>query len=73
MTDIQPGIYKHYKGGLYEVFGNGLHTETKQPGVTYRPKGAGTTDFCFRPIDVFLETVIHEGKEVKRFTLVEKL
>lgn len=32
---MQAGVYKHYKGGLYQVIGVGEHTETKERLVVY--------------------------------------
>lgn len=32
---ILSGIYKHYKGGHYQVLGIGEHTETKEKMVVY--------------------------------------
>lgn len=32
---MQAGIYKHYKGGYYQVIGVGEHTETKEVVVVY--------------------------------------
>ena len=32
---MEAGIYKHYKGGFYQVLGVGQHTETKELVVVY--------------------------------------
>lgn len=32
---MKKGIYRHYKGGLYEVFGTVTHTETSEVMVLY--------------------------------------
>lgn len=32
---MQAGLYRHYKGGIYQVIGIGEHTETKQRVVVY--------------------------------------
>jgi hypothetical protein len=32
---MEAGVYKHYKGGLYQVLGIGQHTETEELLVVY--------------------------------------
>ncbi len=65
------GIYKHYKGQLYEVIGCAHHSETLEELVvykaTYQPEGS---NLWVRPLAMFSETVEVDGKEVKRFTKV---
>ncbi len=34
--DIQPGIYRHFKGNRYEVLGTARHSETMEEMVVYR-------------------------------------
>ncbi len=34
--DIQPGIYRHFKGNRYEVLGIARHSETMEEMVVYR-------------------------------------
>jgi hypothetical protein len=34
---MEAGIYRHYKGGLYQVLGVGQHTETNEIVVIYIP------------------------------------
>lgn len=36
IMDIQPGIYRHFKGNRYEVIGIAKHSETMEPMVVYR-------------------------------------
>lgn len=45
---IKPGIYRHYKGGLYTVFGLVTHHETRQRMVLYVSLTTGT--FTVRPL-----------------------
>jgi hypothetical protein len=33
--EFRPGIYMHYKGGLYSAFGLIMHHETREPAVDY--------------------------------------
>ena len=71
-----PGFYRHYKNNdLYKVLGCVIHTETSEHMVLYQ-----AVDLCgrsltrnpdgmafVRPIDMFVGTVEHKGKQMKRF------
>lgn len=65
---IEPGIYKHYKGQLYEVIGTARHSETLEELVvykaTYQPEGE---NLWVRPLDMFEEKIWINGKETQRF------
>ena len=65
---IELGLYKHYKGNVYEVIGIASHSETLEELVvykaTYQLEGE---NLWVRPLSMFLETVIVDGKEVQRF------
>lgn len=50
------GLYRHYKGGLYRVFGFAKHTETKESLVLYRADGQDGL-FWVRPVKMFVEMV----------------
>lgn len=71
MTEIYPkpgGIYRHYKGGLYEVLHLSKHTETDEILVNYRSLHFGS--FYSRPLESWNESI--EGQPLlKRFILVE--
>jgi hypothetical protein len=68
--EIPRGIYRHYRGNLYEVLGLGLHSETHEPMVAYRAL-YGDYQLWTRPAGMFLETVIHEGESLPRFSPVK--
>ena len=34
---VEPGRYRHFKGGEYEVLAVATHSETHEPMVVYRP------------------------------------
>ncbi len=36
LTETPPGLYRHYKGLLYEVVGTARHSETLEPMTLYR-------------------------------------
>ncbi len=71
MADLKPGIYQHYKGPRYEVIGVAIHSETLEQLVTYYALDEKTEQrgqLYVRPLEMFLETVVVDGKEVPRFT-----
>ena len=66
--DLKLGLYKHYKGKIYEVVGIAKHSETLIDMVvykaTYQPEGE---NLWVRPLTMFMETIVVEGIELKRF------
>lgn len=66
---IRPGRYRHYKGNDYEVLGLAKHSETEEDVVVYRAL-YGEGGLWVRPLTMFLETVIIEGKPQPRFQFV---
>ncbi len=64
-----PGKYRHFKGGEYELLYLARHSETLEDIVVYRAL-YGEGGVWVRPASMWNEIVIHEGKEVARFTLV---
>lgn len=56
-----PGIYRHYKGALYEVIGVARHSETEESLVTYRAL-YGDYGLWVRPLAMFIETVDIQGE-----------
>jgi len=73
---VKPGIYKHYKGKLYEVIGVGHHTETLEPLVLYRAlydtPDFGSKPLWARPVKMFLEKIVFNNVEQPRFTFIEE-
>ena len=66
---IQPGRYRHYKGNDYEVVGVAKHSETEEEVVVYRAR-YGERGLWVRPLVMFLETVVVEGRPQPRFQFV---
>jgi len=66
---IQPGRYRHYKGNDYEVLGVARHSETEEEVVVYRAL-YGEGGLWVRPLAMFLETVLIEGRSYPRFQFV---
>ena len=67
MSTIALGLYRHYKGKHYSVLGFARHSETNEQMVLYVPL-YGEGGYWVRPLAMFTETVVHEGKEAPRFT-----
>ena len=61
------GLYRHYKGGQYEVIGAARHSETLEPLVVYRPL-YNASGLWVRPHAMFFEDIEHEGRRIARFT-----
>ena len=70
VPDIKLGLYKHFKGGEYEVTGLALHSETLEVMVVYKAL-YGQRLTWVRPQAMFLETVTYNGEEVLRFAFVK--
>ena len=64
---VQPGRYRHFKGGEYEVLAVATHSETQEQLVVYRPL-YGDHGWWVRPLAMFVEMVEHEGGMVPRFS-----
>lgn len=67
---ILPGRYRHFKGKEYEVIGIARHSETLEPLVVYRAL-YGNGELWTRPAEMWKETVLLEGKSVRRFERIE--
>ena len=68
-SELTPGKYKHYKGGLYQVYGTATHSETSETLVVYRPL-YGEGALWVRPLGMFTESIEHEGCVQSRFLLI---
>lgn len=66
---MKAGRYRHYKGGEYQVQGVARHSETGELLVVYRPL-YGEGGLWVRPLDMFQDSVLHEGREQPRFAYV---
>ncbi len=67
---MQLGLYRHFKGGLYEVIGIARHSETLEELVIY--KSLKDQSLWVRPLSMWNERIEKEGKIYVRFTYIEK-
>lgn len=75
MTDdsvrFRPGVYKHYKGGEYDVLTLATHSESLDKLVVYRAR-YGARNIWVRPVEMFFENVEYCGVEVERFSYLRE-
>ncbi len=69
LPELSPGLYRHYKGGEYEVVGVARHSETLEPMVVYRPL-YNASGMWVRPYEMFVGQATVQGRSVPRFARV---
>ena len=66
LIEALPGLYRHYKGMLYEVVGTARHSESLEPMTLYRAL-YGEKGLWVRPAAMFNEEVVIDGIGQPRF------
>jgi len=69
MNSIPLGVYRHYKGNLYEVVGFATHSETLEDMVIYKPL-YGERGTWVRPLSMWDNPIEVDGRTAKRFEYV---
>ena len=69
MDGLKPGVYRHFKGNLYELVGLATHSETLEPMVVYRLLYGGR-GLWVRPAAMWTERVERDGYSGPRFAYV---
>ena len=64
-------VYRHYKGNKYKVIAIGKHSESLEELVIYEAQYGDNQIWC-RPLSMWNEIIDYNGKEVKRFELIEE-
>lgn len=67
--ELKLGIYRHYKGNLYQVLAVARHSETLEELVVYQAL-YGDFGVWVRPLKMFLGDVDVEGVQQSRFVFV---
>ena len=74
MAEVKTGMYKHFKGGQYEVLGTAKHSETLEDLVVYVHSGTDSfgrkNGLWVRPLSMFVEIVSVGSKRVPRFEYI---
>ena len=66
LIETPKGLYRHYKGLMYEVVGTVRHSESLEPMTLYRAL-YGERGLWVRPAAMFNEEVVIEGVRQPRF------
>lgn len=66
LTPTPAGLYRHYKGALYEVLATVRHSETREAMTLYRAL-YGERGLWVRPAAMFNESVVIDGVQQPRF------
>ena len=65
---LRLGIYRHYKGREYRVFGIAKHSETLEDMVVYEALYENeVSSLWVRPLTMFTEIVVVDGVSMPRF------
>ena len=65
-ADPEKGVYRHFKGGFYEVISIVIDIEKLEPLVLYRPL-YGESKLVLRPVSMWCEQVDVNGNTTPRF------
>ena len=66
---IKLGVYRHFKGNLYEVVGLAYHSEDTSVMVVYRAL-YGEGELWVRDARMWEENVVRDGVSMKRFEYI---
>lgn len=70
-TLVSGRLYEHYKGHRYKLLHVARHSETLEEYVVYQAL-YGDHGIWIRPLQMFLEEVLINGKNTPRFKPVEE-
>ena len=71
MMELKPGLYRHFKGNLYQLLYVAKHSETLEPMVVYQAL-YGDRGIWVRPASMWYEQVDRDGYCGPRFYPVEE-
>lgn len=68
--ELEKGLYRHYKGNLYEVLMTARHSETEAWMVVYKAL-YGEEGTWVRPYEMFVQKLEVNGVTTARFEKIE--
>ena len=71
MSELRPGLYRHFKGNLYKLLYVAKHSETLEPMVVYQAL-YGEQGIWVRPASMWSEHVERDGSSGPRFSPIEE-
>ena len=71
MSELKPGLYRHFKGNLYKLLYVAKHSETQEEMVVYQAL-YGEMGIWVRPASMWNEHVDRDGYSGPRFYPVEE-
>ncbi len=66
MSELKPGVYRHFKGNKYELMFTAKNSETLEEMVVYRAL-YGDGGIWVRPASMWNELIERDGKTFRRF------
>ena len=66
---MKRGVYRHFKGNLYQLLDFARHSETGEKMVIYRAL-YGERGLWVRPAAMWDEVIERDGRQYRRFTYV---
>ncbi len=69
MSELKPGVYRHFKGNLYQLITVARHSETLEEMVVYQAL-YGEGGYWVRPAAMWNEHVEKDGYSGPRFQYV---
>ena len=71
MSELRPGLYRHFKGNLYKLLYVAKHSETLEEMVVYQAL-YGEQGIWVRPASMWSEHVERDGYSGPRFSPIEE-
>ena len=71
MSELKPGLYRHFKGRMYRLLHVAKHSETLEEMVVYQAL-YGDQGIWVRPASMWSEHVERDGYSGPRFSPIEE-